>query len=109
MISTLSFFFRLNAQLTFSSQLMLVKNYLNHFRISGLFEFRRPVVLIKDPQIIKQLTVKDFDHFTDHRVVITEDMDPLFGKTLLNLRGQKWKDMRATLSPAFTGEFLVQI
>ncbi|KAL7019935.1 hypothetical protein ACKWTF_011309 [Chironomus riparius] len=78
-------------------------------KISGLFEFRRPIVLIKDPQIIKQLTVKEFDHFTDHRVVITENMDPLFGKALLNLRGQKWKDMRSTLSPAFTGSKMRQM
>jgi len=40
----------------------------------------------------------------DHRVLITEDIDPLFGKNLVSLTGDKWKDMRATLSPAFTGE-----
>ena len=73
-------------------------------RISGLFEFRRPVVLIKDPQIIKHLTIKDFDHFMDHRILITDDIDPLLGKNLVSLTGDKWKDMRSTLSPAFTGE-----
>ncbi|CAG9808691.1 unnamed protein product [Chironomus riparius] len=78
-------------------------------KVSGLFEFRRPVVLIRDPQIIKQLTVKDFDHFMDHRVLITEDIDPLFGKNLVSLSGQKWKDMRATLSPAFTGSKMRQM
>lgn len=77
---------------------------INNSRLSGLFEFRRPVVLIRDPQIIKQLTVKDFDKFMDHRVLITEDIDPLFGKNLVSLTGDKWKDMRATLSPAFTGK-----
>ena len=40
----------------------------------------------------------------DHRVLITEEVDPLFGKNLVSLSGQKWKDMRATLSPAFTGK-----
>jgi cytochrome P450 family 9 len=73
------------------------------FRLSGLFEFRRPVVLLRDPEIIKQLTIKDFDYFMDHRSVITEENDPMFGKTLVALRGQKWRDMRSTLSPAFTG------
>lgn len=30
-------------------------------------------------------------------------MDPLLGNVLTMLKGQKWKDMRSTLSPAFTG------
>lgn len=30
------------------------------------------------------------------------DLDRLFGKTLFGMHGQKWKDMRATLSPMFT-------
>lgn len=29
-------------------------------------------------------------------------MDPLFEKNLITLKGQKWHDMRTTLSPAFT-------
>lgn len=49
------------------------------------------------------MAVKDFDHFSDHQVIITEDIDPIFGKLLTAMTGQKWKDMRATLSPAFTG------
>lgn len=75
------------------------------YRLSGLFEFRRPIVLLKDPKLIKLLAVKDFDYFTDHRSLISEDTDPMFGKTLIALQGQKWKDMRGTLSPAFTGKF----
>jgi cytochrome P450 family 9 len=53
--------------------------------------------------MIKHLIIKEFDHFSDHRMVISEEADPLFGKNLVALTGQKWKDMRATLSPAFTG------
>ncbi|XP_070502406.1 probable cytochrome P450 9f2 [Chironomus tepperi] len=90
----------------------VLKEWYNEFeneKLSGLFEFRRPVVLIRDPQIIKQLTIKDFDHFMDHRVLITEDIDPLFGKNLVSLTGDKWKDMRATLSPAFTGSKMRQM
>lgn len=56
-----------------------------------MFEFRRPVVMIRDPKLIKLLAVKEIDHFMDHRVVITEEIDPMFGKALLSLKGQKWK------------------
>lgn len=42
-------------------------------------------------------------NLTDHRTVVDADKEPLVGLNLVNLRGQKWKDMRATLSPVFTG------
>ena len=32
----------------------------------------------------------------------TNDIDPLLSKSLINLLGEQWKQMRATLSPAFT-------
>lgn len=88
--------------------LFLIKiNKCSFFRLVGLFEFRRPVVLLRDPQLIKQLAVKDFDHFMDHRVLMTEELDPLFGKNLVSLSGHKWRDMRSTLSPAFTGKLAI--
>nr|BBE49551.1 cytochrome P450 monooxygenase [Adoxophyes honmai] len=71
-------------------------------RFVGSFEFIRPVVFIRDIELVKQITVKDFEHFLDHAVVIDENIDPFFGRNLFALKGQKWKDMRATMSPAFT-------
>ena len=56
-----------------------------------MFEFRKPYVFIRDPKIAKQLAVKDFDYFMDHRTLISEDVDPLFGKALVVLTGQKWR------------------
>lgn len=53
--------------------------------------------------------MKDFDHFADHVTFVDDDMDPLFGKALFGLKGQKWRDMRATLSPAFTGSKMRQM
>jgi cytochrome P450 family 9 len=61
------------------------------------------VLLLRDPKLIKQLAVKDFDYFMDHRTIVSEEADNLFGKNLFSMTGQKWRDMRATLSPAFTG------
>lgn len=80
-----------------------------HFRVFGIFDVGQPIIVLKDPEIIKQLAVKDFDSFIDHRVVIDEKLDSLFGNSLITLRGQKWRDMRATLSPAFTGSKMRQM
>lgn len=71
-------------------------------RMLGIYFFNTPVLILKDPNLIKQLGIKDFDHFVDHRQLIDPDIDPLFGNNLFSLSGQKWREMRATLSPAFT-------
>lgn len=84
--------------------------FIYNFRYYGMFEFRKPLLAIRDRELIKQITVKDFEHFLDHRETpITEDVEPLFGKSLFMLRGQKWRDMRSTLSPAFTGSKMRQM
>ncbi|KAJ8728420.1 hypothetical protein PYW08_016805 [Mythimna loreyi] len=69
----------------------------------GFMEFTMPVLLIRDPDLIKSIIVKDFDHFTDHREFFTEESDPLFAGSLLLMKGERWREMRTTLSPAFTG------
>ncbi len=43
-----------------------------------MFDFRKPFYFIRDPEIIKKLAVKDFDHFENHRSFIDEDVDLLF-------------------------------
>lgn len=68
-----------------------------------MFDMRTPILLLNEPEIIKRLTVKEFDHFTDHRHFVDDDLDKLFGNSLFFMKGQKWRDMRSTLSPAFTG------
>ncbi|XP_073945642.1 cytochrome P450 9e2-like [Choristoneura fumiferana] len=71
-------------------------------RFVGNYEFVKPVIFIRDIELIKKITVKDFEHFLDHRTFVSEELDPLFGRNLFSLKGQEWKDMRSTLSPAFT-------
>ncbi|KAL0841594.1 hypothetical protein ABMA28_015253 [Loxostege sticticalis] len=72
-------------------------------RYVGYIEGIAPIILIRDPEIIKMITVKDFDHFVNHREFFSEDIEPLFGGSLFMMKGDRWRDMRTTLSPAFTG------
>lgn len=53
-----------------------------------MFQFMLPTLVITDPELIKQITVKDFDHFLDHRTFIPEEADPLWGKNLFALKGK---------------------
>lgn len=71
--------------------------------VYGFFDLTVPLLMISDPELIKRITIKDFDHFVDHRQYLPPDCEPLMGKSLLFLNGDRWRDMRTTLSPAFTG------
>lgn len=63
----------------------------------------RPVYILRDPELYKSICVKHFDSFVDHRFIIEPQMDSLMGNTLFLMRGDTWRKMRTTLTPAFTG------
>ncbi|KYB25692.1 hypothetical protein TcasGA2_TC034188 [Tribolium castaneum] len=71
-------------------------------RYVGYYHFMTPTLLLRDVELIKQIGVKEFDSFHDHVSVSNTNTEPLLSEALTNLPGEKWKEMRATLSPAFT-------
>ncbi|XP_043251734.1 cytochrome P450 9e2-like [Colletes gigas] len=71
-------------------------------RYFGVMDFATPTIIIRDPELIKDVAIKHFDHFPDHRGFVTEEMDPIFGKNVFSLKGDRWKTIRNTLSPFFT-------
>nr|WIT94145.1 cytochrome P450 monooxygenase CYP9Z215 [Euwallacea interjectus] len=79
-----------------------IYNLADKCRYVGFYQFTSPALILKDPELIKQLTVKDFDHFTDHRAFVDPDADPIWAGNLLSLKGERWKEMRSTLSGTFT-------
>jgi cytochrome P450 family 6 len=70
-------------------------------RFGGIYILNRPQLLVRDPDLIKNLLVKDFDHFHDHAFASDEKIDPLSGN-LFMLTGSKWRELRTKLSPTFT-------
>lgn len=52
-----------------------------------MYSFTSRSLLIRDPELIKQLLVKDFDHFLDHTPFIDAEGDPLWGNNLFAMRG----------------------
>ncbi|XP_049831657.1 cytochrome P450 6k1-like [Schistocerca gregaria] len=69
-------------------------------RYVGHFGFSRPILLIRDPEIIRHILVKDFSTFHD-RGVVFDDEEPL-NNHLFALTGQQWRQLRVKLSPTFT-------
>ncbi|XP_037049482.1 probable cytochrome P450 9f2 [Bradysia coprophila] len=73
-------------------------------RIVGFYDlYNSPKYMIRDVELIKQIAIKDFDYFVNHSFYVDDNNDPFFGRSLFVLRDQRWRKMRATLSPAFTG------
>lgn len=62
--------------------------------------------MVRSPELIRQITIKDFDHFTNRKKFFSDADDSLIGVSLFQLNDQRWKDMRSSLSPAFTGSKL---
>lgn len=74
-----------------------------------MFDFREPMFIVRDPEVMKQICIKDFDHFRDHRSIVDADTDVTAGSTIFLLKGEKWRHMRATLTAAFTGTRMRQL
>jgi len=70
-------------------------------KFGGVYLLHRPQLIIREPDLIKAVLVKDFDHFHDRGFTFDEKIDPLSGNLFL-LNGSKWRELRTKLSPTFT-------
>jgi len=70
-------------------------------KFGGLYTFTVPSLLVRDPEVIKDILVKDFDKFHSRGFGINEKAEPLQGH-LVALSGSKWRNLRVKLSPTFT-------
>ncbi|XP_008546884.1 cytochrome P450 9e2 [Microplitis demolitor] len=68
----------------------------------GLMNFNTPTILINDPELIKEVFIKNFDNNPDHLSFITEEFDPILGTNVFSLRGDRWRQVRGALTPSFT-------
>lgn len=70
-------------------------------KIVGSFGLGKTSYIACSPDLVKQISIKEFASFTGHPAVF--EVDELLSKVLSMLKKEKWRKMRATLSPAFTG------
>ena len=75
--------------LSFPDFAVYMYNKLKGCKYGGMYQFMSPVLFLRDPELIKMVTVKDFEHFLDHQLPLTEEVDTLFGKALFNLKGEQ--------------------
>jgi cytochrome P450 family 6 len=74
---------------------------MNGMKFGGVYLMHRPQFIVRDPDMIRNCLLKDFECFHDHGFVFDEKIDPLTGN-LFMLAGKKWKHLRTVLSPTFS-------
>ncbi|XP_025207717.1 probable cytochrome P450 6a13 [Melanaphis sacchari] len=76
-------------------------------RYAGLFQMRTPYLMIRDPELINDVLIRDFSFFADRGVFSDFTVNPL-SNNLLFMRNPQWKIMRHKITPAFTpGKFKI--
>jgi cytochrome P450 family 6 len=70
-------------------------------KLGGLYGLTSRFLLVRDPDLIRDILVKDFDRFHDRGVNVVENADPL-QQHLFALSGTKWRNLRVKLTPTFT-------
>jgi cytochrome P450 family 6 len=58
--------------------------------------------LIRDPELVKNILVKDFQTFMNRKVSFDDKFDPVIGTNICALKRQLWLHLRTNLTPVFT-------
>ncbi|XP_036149701.1 cytochrome P450 6k1 [Monomorium pharaonis] len=68
----------------------------------GFYIFHKPCLLLRDPKIIKQIMIKDFNNFTDRYFAGSHQKDSMGMKNLFGIKNPVWKYMRSKITPTLT-------
>lgn len=67
----------------------------------GIYVFWKPFWVVNDLDLVKNVFVKDFNHFHDRGFRLDEELEPLSAH-LFSMNGQEWRNLRIKLTPTFT-------
>ena len=68
----------------------------------GFYVFDKPHLLIRDPELVKHVLVKDFDYFSDRYATADEKNDRFGYANVVLMKNPGWKSLRPKLTPIFT-------
>ncbi|XP_020280495.1 uncharacterized protein LOC109853117 [Pseudomyrmex gracilis] len=88
-------------QLSIIDFIKKIYNFNTDAKYIGMYDMMSPVLLLRDPELIKTVLLKNFQVFPNRRG-LGDLNDPLFSKSLFSLQGEKWRNVRNLLSPSFT-------
>ncbi|XP_046385905.1 cytochrome P450 6k1-like [Ischnura elegans] len=68
----------------------------------GYYKFCKPAIVLRDPELIRNVLIRDFAHFGANDVHVDSADDILSRRHIFMLSGEKWKRLRMALSPGFS-------
>ncbi|KAK5641862.1 hypothetical protein RI129_010409 [Pyrocoelia pectoralis] len=72
-------------------------------RYIGIYQFRKPTLFIRDPELIRLITIKSFNSFPEHSLFCNDENDVPKNKGLFSLGGKSgWLEMRKKLNGGFS-------
>lgn len=86
---------------------MLLNYFYKYGRVYKMCIGRSPVIVVSDPEILKQILVKEFWKFPNRPPFAKPN--PPMDAGLFVARDERWKRIRKTLTPTFTATKLKQI
>lgn len=81
----------------FKTQTDLINKY---GRICGYYIARRSIVIIADPDMLRQVMVKEFNKFPNR--MATRGLTKPMSDSLIMLKDEQWKRVRSILTPTFS-------
>lgn len=72
----------------------------------GFYIFHKPILLLRDHDLIKQIMITDFDVFPNRRFGSSLEKDAVNLDSILSMKQPRWKYVRNKLSPILTGQKL---
>ncbi|XP_067674794.1 cytochrome P450 3A5-like [Haliotis asinina] len=78
-----------------------IKEWEKYGKVFGVFLGGLPLISVTDPEIIREVCIKDFQHFTDRTNLDLDDYPVT--KSILLEKGANWKRIRNIVTPLFSG------
>ena len=80
---------------------LLFEDYVRKYgKVFAICLGSRPSLVVAEPELVKQITTKDFPKFRN-RFTVQRNRSPL-NKNLLEVKDERWKRIRNTLTPTFS-------
>ena len=76
-----------------------IELYKKYGKLYGTYDRRLPIFNISDPEVIRNIMIRDFRHFVDRKEAASHRISKLF---LTFLKGSEWKRARNIMTPTFT-------
>ncbi|XP_050485246.1 cytochrome P450 6k1-like isoform X3 [Bombus huntii] len=77
-------------------------NYGEGLPFLGFYIFDKPYLLVRDPELVKHVLVRDFNYFADRYATADEKNDRLGYANVFMMKNPEWKSLRTKLTPIFT-------